>query len=125
MGVQNHVSTPTHSTPYALVYGVEVILSLEVQIPSLRVGVNAEITQEEATQLRLQELDSLDEQRLNARQRLECFQSRITKSYNKRFRQRSYQVGDMMLAVRRPIHIQRKNTKIVPINGRYLKQYYP
>ncbi|GAA0170050.1 hypothetical protein LIER_24397 [Lithospermum erythrorhizon] len=51
------------STPYALVYGV--------QIPSLRVAVNEEISQEEATQLRLQELDSLDEQQLNHKSRVD------------------------------------------------------
>ncbi|GAA0182793.1 hypothetical protein LIER_30429 [Lithospermum erythrorhizon] len=37
--------TPTQLTPYALVYGVKVVLPLEVQISSLRVAVNEEITQ--------------------------------------------------------------------------------
>ncbi|GAA0162257.1 hypothetical protein LIER_18386 [Lithospermum erythrorhizon] len=115
--------TPTQSTPYSLVYGVEVVLPLEVRIPSLRVAVNVVITQEEATQLQLQELDSLDEQRLNAQQRLESYQSRITKPYNKRVRQRSYQVGDMVPVVKRPIHTQRKNAKMVPKwDGPYLVQ---
>ncbi|GAA0154398.1 hypothetical protein LIER_12391 [Lithospermum erythrorhizon] len=146
--------TPTESTPYVLVHGVEAVLPLEVQIPSLRVAVNEEITREEATKLRLQELDSLDEHRLNAHQRLESYQSRITKSYNKRVRHRSYQVRDVVFDVRRSIHIQRKNAKMVPkwdgpyvvqetytsgsylladedgqkvgpINSRYLKRYYP
>ncbi|GAA0162629.1 hypothetical protein LIER_18674 [Lithospermum erythrorhizon] len=52
------------------VYGVEAVFPLEVQISSLRVVVNEGFIQEEALQLRLQELDSLDEQRLQAPQRL-------------------------------------------------------
>ncbi|GAA0154045.1 hypothetical protein LIER_12138 [Lithospermum erythrorhizon] len=105
--------TPTQITTYSLVYGVEAVLPLEVQIPSLRVVVNEGITTEEVVHLRLQELDSLDKQRLNAQQRLECYQSRTTKSYNKKVRQRSYQVGDMVLAVRRPIVMNKKGNKFV------------
>jgi len=30
---------PTQSTPFALVYGVEVVLPLELQIPSLRIAI--------------------------------------------------------------------------------------
>ncbi|GAA0153616.1 hypothetical protein LIER_11814 [Lithospermum erythrorhizon] len=88
----------TQATPYALVYGVEAVLLLEVKIPSLRVAVKEGFTQEEAMQLKLQELDSVDEQNLQAHQRLECYQSRISKAYNK---------------------------KVGPINGLYLKKYYP
>ncbi|GAA0138815.1 hypothetical protein LIER_00486 [Lithospermum erythrorhizon] len=49
------------TTPYALVYGFEAVLPLEVQIPSLGVAVNEGFTHEKSMQLRLQELDSLDE----------------------------------------------------------------
>ncbi|GAA0163242.1 hypothetical protein LIER_19154 [Lithospermum erythrorhizon] len=104
------------ATPNALVYGVEAVLPLEVQIPSLRMSL-------------------------------------ISKSYNNKVCQWSYQVGDMVLAVKRPIYTLRKNEKMVPkwdgpymvqevytsesylladqeglkvgpINGRYLKKYY-
>ncbi|GAA0144957.1 hypothetical protein LIER_05269 [Lithospermum erythrorhizon] len=106
------------------------------------------------THLRLEELESLDERRLDTQQRLECYQSHISKSYNKKVRQRSFQVGDMVLSVRRPIITHKKGKKFVskwdgpyvilevytngsymmvdqdgvkvgPINGRYLKLYYP
>ncbi|KAL0378631.1 UNVERIFIED_CONTAM: hypothetical protein Sradi_3168600 [Sesamum radiatum] len=33
------VRTPTQSTPYTLVYGVEAVLPLEQQIPSLRIEI--------------------------------------------------------------------------------------
>ena len=35
---------PTHSTPFSLVYGCEAVVPLEVQIPSLRVSLQNEMT---------------------------------------------------------------------------------
>ena len=60
--------TPTQATPYALVYGVEAVLPLEKQIPSLRIAIQEGLTQEENAHLRLQELEALDEKRLQAQQ---------------------------------------------------------
>ncbi|KAG9453464.1 hypothetical protein H6P81_006368 [Aristolochia fimbriata] len=75
--------TPTQSTPYSLVYSSEAVLPLEVQLPSLRIAVREGLTMEECAQLRLAELESLDEQRLEAQQRLECYQSRMTEPSTK------------------------------------------
>jgi len=44
---------PTQSTPYALVYGVEAILPLEIQIPSLRITMQEGLCGDENDQLRL------------------------------------------------------------------------
>ena len=67
---QTTVREPTHSTLFSLVYGCEAVVPLEVQIPSLRVSLQNEITQESNVKLRLQELDNLDERRLEALQGL-------------------------------------------------------
>ena len=147
--------TPTQATPYALVYGVEAVLPLERQIPSLRIAIQEGLTEDENARLRLEELESLDEKRLEAQQRLECYQARISRAFNKRVRPRSFQVGDLVLAVRRPIIITHKTgnkftskwdgpyvvkeaytngsyklraddgLRIGPINGKFLKRYYP
>ncbi|XP_071723479.1 uncharacterized protein [Rutidosis leptorrhynchoides] len=90
------------------VYGTEVVLPLEQQIPSLRVALQEGQTEEESHKLRLQELEALDKKRLDAQQCLECYQDRIAKSFNKKIHQRSFQVGDLVLAVRRPINITMK-----------------
>ncbi|KAL0463064.1 UNVERIFIED_CONTAM: hypothetical protein Slati_0194000 [Sesamum latifolium] len=37
------VRTPTQSTPYALVYGVEAVLPLEQQISSLRIAIQEDL----------------------------------------------------------------------------------
>ncbi|XP_019159991.1 PREDICTED: uncharacterized protein LOC109156594 [Ipomoea nil] len=55
--------TPTQSTPYSLVYGVEAVLPLERQIPSLRLAIQEGLNDEENAKLRLAELEALDEKR--------------------------------------------------------------
>ena len=57
---------PTQATPYSLVFGVEAILPLERQIPSLQIAIQEGLTEEENAKLRLQELEVLDEKRLEA-----------------------------------------------------------
>ncbi|XP_019172511.1 PREDICTED: uncharacterized protein LOC109167896 [Ipomoea nil] len=100
--------TPTQSTPYSLVYGVEAVLPLERQIPSLRLAIQEGLTDEENAKLHLAELEALDEKRLQAQQSLECYQARMSRAFNKRVRTRSFQIGDKVLAVRRPIIVTRK-----------------
>lgn len=147
--------TPTQATPYSLVYGVEAVLPLEKQIPSLRIAIQEGLTTEDNARLRLEELEALDERRLEAQQRLECYQARLSRAFNKKVRLRSFQVGDLVLAVRRPIITTHRTgnkflskwdgpyvvqevytsgayklvdgdgLRIGPINGRFLKRYYP
>ena len=47
----------------------------------------------------LEELEALDEKRLEAQQRLECYQARVSKAFNKKVCPRSFQAGDLVLAV--------------------------
>ncbi|KAM1249238.1 hypothetical protein ACFX2G_032626 [Malus domestica] len=147
--------TPTQATPYSLVYGVKAVLPLESQIPSLRMAIQEGLTDEENAKLRLQELEALDEKRLEAQQHLECYQARLSKAFNKKVLPRSFQIGDLVLSLRRPIITTHKTNskftskwdgpyvvqevytngaylimaedglKIGPINGRFLKRYYP
>ena len=147
--------TPTQSTPFALVYGVEAVLLLELQIPSLHIATQEGLIEDENHKLRLAELEALDEKRLLAQQKLECYQARLSRAFNKKVRPRSFQVGDQVLAVRRPIIIPHKTgskftskwdgpyvirevytngayrivgtdgVQVGAINGKFLKLYYP
>ena len=95
--------TPTEVTPYSLVYGVEVVLPLEREIPSLRMTVQEGLTTEDNVKLHLQESEALDEKRLEAQQALECYQARMSKAFDKHVKPRSLKVGDLVLAIKRPI----------------------
>jgi hypothetical protein len=138
------------------VYGAEAVLPLEIQIPSLRVALATEMTDEEQHILRLQELEALDDKRLQAQQQIELYQARISKAFNKKVRERIFKKGDLVLAVRRPMIMTHKtrgkfnpkwegpyvvetvysngayrlidqngNRLMMPINGKFLKRYYP
>ncbi|XP_019241799.1 PREDICTED: uncharacterized protein LOC109221813, partial [Nicotiana attenuata] len=76
--------TTTQATPYSLVYGTEAVLPLEQQIPSLRIAIQEGLTSEENAQLRLAELAAMDEKRLEAQQKLECYQARLARAFNKK-----------------------------------------
>ena len=101
--------TPTQATPFFLIFGTEVVLQLERQISSLRLDIQEELAKEQNTCLHLQELEALDEKRLEAQQSLECYQARLSRAFNKKVRLRSFHVGDQVLAVRRPIIISHKS----------------
>ena len=66
------------ATLYSLVYGVEAVLPLERQIPSLRIVIQEGLTNEENARLRLEELEALNEKRLEAQQRIECYQAQLS-----------------------------------------------
>ena len=102
------VRTPTKATPFSLVYGCEAVLPLEIQIPSLRVALTAEMTTEEKHRQRLQELEALDDKRLQAQQQIELYQARITRAFNKKVKIRTFKKGDLVLAVRRPMVMTHK-----------------
>ncbi|PIN06337.1 hypothetical protein CDL12_21109 [Handroanthus impetiginosus] len=106
--------TVTQATSYSLVYGVKAVLPLESQIPSLWIAIQEGLTIEDNVRIWLEELEALDEKRLKAQQQLECYQARMMKKFNKKVRPQSFQVGDLVLAIRRPIiTIQRMGNKFM------------
>ena len=52
-------------------------------MPSLFVALATTMTEENNDQLYLQELEALDEKRLQAQQHIELYQARISKAFNK------------------------------------------
>ena len=58
------VQTPTKATPFSLVYGAEAVLPLEIQIPSLRVALASQMTEDDKHKARLRQLEALDAKRL-------------------------------------------------------------
>ena len=58
------VRTSTEATPFSLVYGMEAVLPVEVEIPSLRIMRDVELDECEWVQNRLDQLELIDEKRL-------------------------------------------------------------
>ena len=81
---QTTVRTATSNTPFSLVYGYEAVIPLEIQMSSLQVTLATKMTKEDNDSLRLQELNALDEKRLQAQKHMELYQARISKAFNKK-----------------------------------------
>ena len=58
--------------------------------------------------MQLQELEALDDKRVQAQQQIELYQARITKAFNRKVKERTFKKGDLVLAVRRPMVIMHK-----------------
>ena len=58
---KTNIHTPTMAIPFPLVYGFEVFLPLEVEIPPLRFSLHGLITDEDHRDMRIHELETLDE----------------------------------------------------------------
>ena len=91
------VRTSTGATPYALVYGMEAVTPLEMEIPSLRVLKNAELDESDWAKVRFEQLNLVDEKRLAAICHHQLYQSRIARAYNKKVKPRIFKEGDLVL----------------------------
>jgi len=67
------------------------------------------MTDEDNHRLCLQELEVLDEKQIQTQQRIEFYQARISKAFNKKVKERIFQKGDLVLTVRRPMIITHKS----------------
>lgn len=63
-GYRMSVRTSTEATPFSLVYGVEVVLPIEIEVPFLRIIKEAKLKEVEWTQARYEELNLIKERRL-------------------------------------------------------------
>ena len=79
-----------------MVFETEAVLPLEVQIPFLRIALQNELTNEDRVRLRLDELDSFDERRLEAQHNLEVYKTRMARAYNKIALIRTFEKEEMV-----------------------------
>src|SRR3954471_21436310 len=63
-GYRTSARTSTRATLFSLVYGMEAMLPIEVQIPSLRIMKEAELDEDGWIQTRLDQINLIDEKRL-------------------------------------------------------------
>ncbi|GKV44628.1 hypothetical protein SLEP1_g51790 [Rubroshorea leprosula] len=82
------VRTSTEATHYSLVYGMEAVLPIELEIPSMRILSESGIDEEDLIQKRIDYLNLLDEKRLAALCHGQCYQRRMVAAYNKKVKPR-------------------------------------
>jgi hypothetical protein len=103
-GYRTSIRTPTGATPYSLVYGMEAVLPIELEVPSLRVMIENEINEADWLSDRFSELMLFDERRLRALYHIQGYQRRIARAFNKKVKSRDLIEGDMVVKeIRAPI----------------------
>ena len=93
--------TSTRATPYSLVYGMEAVLPVEIEIGVLRVALEHQISETEWAQSRYDQLSLLDERRLKATDHVQAYQRKMTRTFRKRVKPGKFQKGDLVLKVLR------------------------
>ena len=96
-GYQTFVRTSTGATPFSLVYGMEVVLPVEVEIPSLRVIMEAKFSEAEWVQSRFDQLNLIKEKRITSLCHGQLYQKRMKKTFHKKVKPREFREGDLVL----------------------------
>ena len=95
--------TSTEATPYSLVYGMEAVLPVEIEMRSLRVALEQQISETEWAQSHYDQLNLLDERRLRAVDHVQAYQRKMTHAFKKRVKPKKFQKGDLVLKVLRGV----------------------
>ncbi|TYH95483.1 hypothetical protein ES332_A12G108800v1 [Gossypium tomentosum] len=97
------VRTSTGATPFSLVYGMEAVLPIEVEIPSLQILMEIRLDEAEWVQSRYDQLNLIEEKRLRAIRHGQMYQKLMMQAYDKKVRPREFHEGDLVLKKILPI----------------------
>jgi len=96
-GYRTSVRTSTGATPFSLVYGMEAVLPVEVEIPSLRVLMEAELSEAEWCQNMYDQLNLIKEKRMTALCHGQLYQTRMKQAFDKKVRPREFKEGELVV----------------------------
>ena len=80
---------------------MEAVFPVEIEMGSLRVALEHQISDAEWVQSRLDQLNLLDERRLRAADHIQAYQKKMARSFKKRVKPRPLQRDDLVLRVLR------------------------
>ena len=80
-----------------MVYGMEVVLPIEMGVRSLRKVIESEIPEVDWLQSRYDQLCMMDEKRLKALYHIQGYQRRLKKTFDMELRTRDLKLGDLVL----------------------------
>ncbi|XP_019455092.1 PREDICTED: uncharacterized protein LOC109356214 [Lupinus angustifolius] len=94
---RTNIRSSTGATPFSLVYGMEAVSPIEVEIPSLRVLMEAELEESEWVKARYEQLNMIEEKRLAAICHDQLYQGRVARAFDKKVYPREFEAGDLVL----------------------------
>ena len=96
----------TQVTPFELVYGQEAVLLVEINLQALRVAKQNDLSAVDYNNLMMDRIDDVSEERLRALREIEKEKLRVAKSYNKKVKAKSFQIGDLVWKTILPVGIK-------------------
>ncbi|KAF7839291.1 reverse transcriptase [Senna tora] len=100
---------PTQATPFALVYGAEAVLSVEITEPSARMALEDKVEHS-----RDADLEALDERRDKACQNHQMYQQKMIQAYDKLVRPRMFKEGELVMRATEHVMKNLHSTKFSP-----------
>ncbi|XP_070010480.1 uncharacterized protein [Nicotiana sylvestris] len=97
LGYSTKVRTSIGATPYMLVYGTEAIIPAEVDIPSLRILHEAELSDAEWIRRRYEQLALTDGKRMNTVCHGQLYHNRMSRAFNERVKPRQFTPSQLVL----------------------------
>ncbi|PKI56463.1 hypothetical protein CRG98_023101 [Punica granatum] len=154
LAYRTSIRSSTGATPYSLVYGMETVLPIEVEIPSMRVFAESKLKEAEWAKQSYEQLNLIDEKRLTTLCHGQCYRQRMARAFNKKVRLREFSPSNLFL--RKVLHIAPNsrgkfaykyngpfivkevfdggaiilndmdgNENVLPVNADAIKKYYP
>ncbi|XP_019434200.1 PREDICTED: uncharacterized protein LOC109340893 [Lupinus angustifolius] len=81
---RTNIRSSTGAAPFSLVYGMEAVSPIKVEIPSLRVLMEAELEESEWVKARYEQLNMIEEKRLAAICHGQLYQGRVARAFDKK-----------------------------------------
>ncbi|XP_021834485.1 uncharacterized protein LOC110774258 [Prunus avium] len=86
----------TDMTPYALTYGHDAILPMEIAVQSIRIAQQHDLVGEDYSQAMWLEFEGLDTSRIGTLNKLLAGKQAVARAYNKRVRNKSFEEGEVV-----------------------------
>ncbi|XP_015060536.1 uncharacterized protein K02A2.6-like [Solanum pennellii] len=120
LGYRTTVKMSIGATPYLLVYGTEAVTPAEVDISSLRIIQEAELTNDMWVRKRIDQLTLIDEKKIVIVCDGQLYRQRMARDLHKRVRARIFEIGQLVLKHIFPYQDEYKG-KFTPYwQGRYM-----
>ncbi|XP_038695477.1 uncharacterized protein LOC119992757 [Tripterygium wilfordii] len=119
------VWTSTGETPFSLVYGIEVVLPVEVEITSLRIAIEVGLEERDWINARYEQLNLIEERKMEMLCRGQLYQRRMMRAYDKKVRPQSIEEGDLVLKRIFPPHKDHRGKWTPNCEGPYVVHRKP
>ncbi|XP_015166286.1 uncharacterized protein [Solanum tuberosum] len=96
LGYRTTIRTSVGATPYLLVYGTEAVIPAEVEIPSLRIIQEPELSDTEWVRKWIDQLPLIDEKRMVVVCHGQLYRQRMIRAFHKKLRARIFEIGQLV-----------------------------